>query len=549
MNSKKMISIPVLLIICISVLSACGGGGGSSSDTTSPQVTGTTPANAATLVATDVVVSAEFDEDMLGTTIDDTSFTLKQGGNSVTSTVSFDGAINITNLTPSAPLALLTPYEASLSSAITDLSGNPLATTNWSFTTGDGSWKTATLVETDDTGDARKPQVAFDGDGNAIAVWQQHDGSSYNILSNRYNSTTGSWGSPSLIDGATGDASNPQIAVNHTGDAFAIWHQTEGAVDNIWANRYDSAAGGWSGAVLLEAIGETAGEPQIAIDSAGNALAIWSQFNTGTSLIFSRRYASGSWEAIEIVGNGSGNAFAPQIAFDDAGNAIAVWHQANGLRYDIWSNRYVAGVGWDTEILIEFNDAGSAWSPQIAIHGGNATVVWHQTNGSQFDIWSTHYFLASGWNSTPLKIETDDTGDAYLPQVAMDSAGNALVVWYQRIGLAVDARSNYYIAGTGWESATVIEDSVNAAIIPQIAIDSNGNGMAVWVQEDGVDNIWVNRYLAGTGWAAAEQIETDDSGHAATPQIAIDGDGNALAVWDQRAGSTRDDIFSNHFDW
>jgi hypothetical protein len=49
-------------------------------------------------------------------------------------------------------------------------------------------WQTAVLIETSNTGDATKPQIAMDAIGNAIAVWQQSDGARSNIWSNRFES-------------------------------------------------------------------------------------------------------------------------------------------------------------------------------------------------------------------------------------------------------------------------------------------------------------------------------------------------------------------------
>jgi hypothetical protein len=48
------------------------------------------------------------------------------------------------------------------------------------------SWGTAELIETDNAGDAYNPQIAFDASGNAIAVWNQTDGTRYNIWANYF---------------------------------------------------------------------------------------------------------------------------------------------------------------------------------------------------------------------------------------------------------------------------------------------------------------------------------------------------------------------------
>jgi hypothetical protein len=170
-------------------LSACGGGGGSTTaptDTTAPTVSSTTPVDLATSVARDSKITVTFNEDVFATTTDAASFTLAKSA-AIDGAVTFDGSTNVATFTPGSELAILATYTAMLSTAITDLSGNPLAADySWSFITADGAWQAAELIETDNAGGAYNPQVAFDSNGNAIAVWRQTDDTRYNIMANRF---------------------------------------------------------------------------------------------------------------------------------------------------------------------------------------------------------------------------------------------------------------------------------------------------------------------------------------------------------------------------
>jgi len=192
MNINKTTTrwIMFLSLLAPFFLSACGGGssGGSSTDTTAPMVSSTSPADAAMTVARSSLITATFSEDIFATTVDATSFRLTSptAGN-IAGTVTFDGASNVATLTPDNALAILAAYTATLSTAITDLSGNALATAfSWSFTTEDGNWSSAGLIETDDAGHALEPQIAIDNNGNALAVWRQFDGTRDNIWANRF---------------------------------------------------------------------------------------------------------------------------------------------------------------------------------------------------------------------------------------------------------------------------------------------------------------------------------------------------------------------------
>ena len=100
------------------------------------------------------------------------------------------------------------------------------------------AWGTATLIETENAGRAIFPQIAVDATGHALAVWTQSDGTQFNIWANRYTVGTG-WGTAQLLEtDNTGDALAPQIAVDATGQALAVWEQHDGTRDSIWANRY-----------------------------------------------------------------------------------------------------------------------------------------------------------------------------------------------------------------------------------------------------------------------------------------------------------------------
>ena len=67
-----------------------------------------------------------------------------------------------------------------------------------------------------------------------------------------------------------------------------------------------------------------------------------------------------------------------------------------------------------------------------------------------------------------------------------------------------------------WGEPLLIEISnAGGAILPQVAMDPNGNAVAVWRQSDGTrTNIWANRFTPSAGWGVAEQIETDNAGNA-----------------------------------
>jgi hypothetical protein len=101
-------------------------------DAIAPSVTSTAPEANATDVAVGTTVSATFNEAMDSSTITPSSFTLE----GVSGSIAYDSGTDTATFTPGADLEEGTTYTVTLSTAITDAAGNPLASAySWSFTT------------------------------------------------------------------------------------------------------------------------------------------------------------------------------------------------------------------------------------------------------------------------------------------------------------------------------------------------------------------------------------------------------------------------------
>jgi Ice-binding-like/Bacterial Ig-like domain len=113
-----------------------GAGGTGVPDTGSPTVVSSSPEDAATGQSAGVVLSVVFNEAMRPLSFTDTSFSLKQAAVVVPGAVTYFN--REANFVPTNALELDTTYTATLTTAVEDLAGNPLAATHtWSFQTDD----------------------------------------------------------------------------------------------------------------------------------------------------------------------------------------------------------------------------------------------------------------------------------------------------------------------------------------------------------------------------------------------------------------------------
>lgn len=233
----------------------------------------------------------------------------------------------------------------------------------WSnhYTTGMG-WGTAESIEVNASTGASDvsaiPQIKFDPNGNSIALWERSDGVHSRVWSNRYTVGAG-WNTAAIpIDDNGGEAGSAQIAFDANGDAIAVWDQLDDAGFHIWANRYTAAAGSWSTAQMIQSDDVVqAFSPQIGIDRAGNALVDWNQSHGAMQTeIWANRYtaANGGWGTAGRISDKAGGAGNPHIATDVNGDALVVWPQVdNSTSSSVRWNRYTAGTGWGTAAQIE----------------------------------------------------------------------------------------------------------------------------------------------------------------------------------------------------
>ncbi len=118
-------------------------------DLTPPTVISTDPINNATGVALNKKIAASFSEAMNLSTINATTFTVKQGATSVLGSVTYLGTT--ATFTPASSFAANTAYTATITTGAKDTTGNALATNYvWNFTTGAAPDATPpTVISTD----------------------------------------------------------------------------------------------------------------------------------------------------------------------------------------------------------------------------------------------------------------------------------------------------------------------------------------------------------------------------------------------------------------
>ena len=173
--------------------------------------------------------------------------------------------------------------------------------------------------------DASVPQVAVDPSGNATAVWRWFDGSNY-VIQASTKPFLGSWQPvPDTISQPYEDASAPQITVDAQGNATAIWARSNGTYTIIQAST-KPFEGVWQAVPDdVSSLGLDARLPQIAVDAGGTAIVVWESSNgEGTTILSSEKPLGATWTSPGTVSHCEGAASA-QVDVSPSGYAVAAW--------------------------------------------------------------------------------------------------------------------------------------------------------------------------------------------------------------------------------
>jgi hypothetical protein len=188
--------------------------------------------------------------------------------------------------------------------------------------------------------DAFEPEVAVDSSGNSLTVWTRSDGSNLRIQS-LVRAPDGSFGSIDTISDSGQNASEPQVAFDPSGNAIAVWSENQGANNRI-QTAFRPAGGSFGASQPISAAGQNASNPQISIDATGKAVAVWERSDGANLRIQAAvRPPSGSFAAAQTLSDPGQDAFAPEVKGGpnvDA-NAVAVWTRSDGTKLRVQSSR------------------------------------------------------------------------------------------------------------------------------------------------------------------------------------------------------------------
>ena len=360
--------------------------------------------------------------------------------------------------------------------------------------------------------DSNLPQVASDRAGDVFVVWQRYNGVN-EVVDSIHRPAGGAWAAPHEFSIVGQTLSGPQIAVNPAGDAVAVWTRWAGANTVVQAARRP-AGGDLSDAQDISVLAEDSGAPKVAVDPSGTATAIWEARSGSTSVVeTSRQPAGGSWSAPEIVSAAGSEAEAPDLAVDAAGNATAVWERsAAGSNWIVQAASRPADGSWSAPQ--DLSTEAVLLVPKVAVdRAGDAVAVWLR---STWVVRASERPAGGSWGA-PRSLSG---GEASQPEVAMGSARDAVAVWARFDGANQIVQARRRAARGGWRTQVDLSAKGQDARAPQVALDDAGSAVAVWVRfnDAGKQIVQTARQSEPEAWDTTHDL-SPPGGDAGDPQV------------------------------
>ena len=344
-----------------------------------------------------------------------------------------------------------------------------------------GSWSRPVIISDTDSVDSGGPvQIASDSSGRAIAIWSERIGTT-TVVQSSSSLNGAAWTDPVPLSDPTQPSWNPQITVDATGRAIAVWLSSR--PDGTFVQSSTSESGGaWSAAPDTLSAPVYPLSPQITVSATGLATAIWVRLGDGGENLLesSTSQNGGDWSAPTVVSD-QGTIGQMQITASAAGLATAVWVRFDTNPRIIQSSTSQNGGNWSAIETVS-DPTQLSVEPQIAVSAtGLATAVWIGRESDRGWVIQVSTSLNGGKWTTPIPI-SEESWMSNTIQIAVDQAGRATAVWgFTAIDYGpstIQTRTSHN--GGGWSDVVTLSDASISSAGPQIAVGLNGAATTVW---------------------------------------------------------------------
>jgi hypothetical protein len=371
------------------------------------------------------------------------------------------------------------------------------------------------------------PQLAIDSQNRITVVWMRDSGP---IQMTRIDAD----GMPGPIQtlgmGVGGAAAGPEasVVVDSLDRATVVWRGHDGDESRVKAVRI-GADGALGPVQTLSPAGGYAMPPRLAVDPHDRVTVVWSRFDDpiGYRVQAVRLAVDGTPGAVRTLSPGA--AFESDVVVDSQGRATVAW--------------------WDSDLQAVRLAADGAPGPVYSVSGGQPAgdaslavgpddrviAVWQALDGAHSTIRST---CLGTYGPGEVRTLSDSGSDAARPEVAVDGHGRATAAWVRSDGTNWRAQG-VRLAGDGRpRTVRTLSEPGGDAWDPQVAIDSRGRSVVAWSRNKSYEeSLGEVVSLGANGVPGPVQVLSEGEQYAFPTQVGIDSLDRPAVVWHAHSGS------------
>lgn len=231
------------------------------------------------------------------------------------------------------------------------------------------------------------------------------------------------------------------------------------------------------------------------------------------------------------------------VASDDNGRYVIVWSGSGaGDTSGVYARRYNASGPLGPSFQVNTVIAGVQAEPAVAMdNAGNFIVVWSSngTDGSGWGVYGQRYDAAGNPLGGEFQVNVTTAGNQNQPSVAADADGDFVVTWTSAnldgMGLGIAGR-RYNAAGIPQGAQFIVNSYTDGdQVLSAVAMDDAGNFTVVWQSDYSPTSsigIFMQRYsAAGSAVGFLTVVNTTTNGYQLAPSIGMNGAGTYVVAW------------------
>lgn len=239
-----------------------------------------------------------------------------------------------------------------------------------------------------------------------------------------------------------------------------------------------------------------------------------------------------------------GSQATPHLAVSADGGFVVVWQddRADGSSWGIFARVFDAfGNPVGDQFQVNTVSQGAQTFPVVALDSeGDFVVAWESADGSGQGVFARRFDRNGTALGDQFRVNTVTTDDQESPALAMDPAGNWVIVWegHDQSGSFGDVYARRYDAkGVAQGGEIPINQATNGPQgSPAVAMDADGRFLVAWeslfAPGDNQNGVVARRFSRQGAPLGAELLVNTYTQHIqGTPAVAMRADGRSVIVW------------------